>query len=128
VSAVLGRENSLHSDELVGSKHCRICALGQVRKCELPTNEQQLNTAQVGGAALIGASIAVTTGVYPAELQAIARALPAFPLICSLHIHSDSQAAIAGIFLFFKQPPSDVSAARAEAEAAEETLLLLFLL
>ena len=69
----------------------------------LPTNEQQLNTAQVGGAALIGASIAVTTGVYPAELQAIARALAAFPLTCSLHIHSDSQAAIAGIHAYSKE-------------------------
>ena len=46
---------------------------------------------------LVGASIAATSGVYPAELQAIARALAAFPLPCSLHIHSDSQAAIAGI-------------------------------
>jgi len=63
----------------------------------LPTDEQQLNAAQVGGATLIGASIAATSGVYPAELQAIARALAAFPLACSLHIHSDSQASIAGI-------------------------------
>jgi hypothetical protein len=29
----------------------------------LPTDEQQLNTAHVGGAALIGASITATTGV-----------------------------------------------------------------
>jgi ribonuclease HI len=35
--------------------------------------------------------------VYPAELQAIAKALAAFPLACSLHIHSDSQASITGI-------------------------------
>ena len=63
----------------------------------LPTDERLLNAAHVGGAALIGASISATSGVYPAELQAIARALAAFPLACSLHIHSDSQAAIAGI-------------------------------
>lgn len=63
----------------------------------LPTDEHQLDAAQVGGATLLGASIAVTSGVYPAELQAIARALAAFPLTCSLHVHSDSQASIAGI-------------------------------
>jgi ribonuclease HI len=66
----------------------------------LPTDEQQLNAAQVGGATLLGASITATTGVYPAELQAIARALAAFPLSCSLHIHSDSQASIAGIHAY----------------------------
>ncbi len=48
-------------------------------------------------AALVGSSISATFGIYPAELQAIARALAAFPLPCSLHIHSDSQSAIAGI-------------------------------
>jgi exonuclease III len=63
----------------------------------LPADEQQINASVVGGATLIGASITVTSGVYPAELQAIARALAAFPLSCSLHIHSDSRAAIAGI-------------------------------
>jgi len=40
----------------------------------------------------VGANIADTSGVYPAELQAIARALAAFPLQCSLQAHSDSQA------------------------------------
>lgn len=63
----------------------------------LPTDEQQLNTGVIGGSTLIGASIGVTSGIYPAELQAITRALAAFPLSCSLHIHTDSEAAIAGI-------------------------------
>jgi ribonuclease HI len=63
----------------------------------LPVDEQLLNAAVVGGASLIGSSISVTSGIYPAELQTIARALAAFPLSCSLHIHSDSQSAIAGI-------------------------------
>jgi ribonuclease HI len=69
----------------------------------LPTDEQLINAAEVGGATLVGASITVTSGVYPAELQAIARALAAFPLPCSLHIHSDSQASIAGIRSYFDQ-------------------------
>ena len=51
----------------------------------------------MGGSSLFGASITVTSGVYPAELQAIARVLAMFPLPHSLHIHSDSQAAMAGI-------------------------------
>jgi ribonuclease HI len=63
----------------------------------LPVEEQHLNAAVVGGATLIGSSISATSGIYPAELQAIARALAALPLSCSLHIHSDSQSAIAGI-------------------------------
>jgi len=46
---------------------------------------------------LFGASIACTRGVSLAELQAIARALAMLPASCALHIHSDSQAALAGI-------------------------------
>jgi ribonuclease HI len=69
----------------------------------LPTDEQLITTAEVGGAAMLGASIAVTRGVYPAELLAIARALAAFPLACSLRIHSDSQASIAGIRAYSRQ-------------------------
>ena len=63
----------------------------------VPADEQLLSAGHVGGATLFGASISVTTGVYAAELQAIARVLAMFPLPHSLHIHSDSQAAIAGI-------------------------------
>jgi hypothetical protein len=46
-----------------------------------------------------GANISATAGVYPAELQAIPRALTMFPLSCSFHIHSDSQAAMVGWYL-----------------------------
>ena len=52
----------------------------------IPTDEQILaqQPAHVAGAALFGASIACTRGVYPAELQAIARALAMFPASCVL--------------------------------------------
>ena len=65
----------------------------------IPIDEQILAQQPVhaAGAALFGASIACTRGVYPAELQAIARALAMFPASCHLHIHSDSQAALAAI-------------------------------
>jgi len=65
----------------------------------VPADEEELaaQPAHAGGAALFGGSIAATRGVYPAELQAIARTLAMFPTSCPLHIHSDSQAAIAGI-------------------------------
>jgi len=63
----------------------------------VPNDERMLSPAHVGAAVVFGASISATTGVYPAELQAIARALSMFPLPYSLHIHSDSQASMAGI-------------------------------
>ena len=63
----------------------------------VPSDEQLLSPAEVDGLTLLGASIAITSGIYPAELQAIARALAMFPLTCSLHIHTDSQASIAAI-------------------------------
>jgi len=37
------------------------------------------------------------------EPQAIARALAMFPASCTLHIHSDSQAALAGILAYERQ-------------------------
>ena len=52
---------------------------------------------------MLGASIAVTRGVYPAELQAIARTLAMFPSSCSLHLHTDSQGALAGIHAFERE-------------------------
>jgi hypothetical protein len=56
-----------------------------------------MRPADVGGATLCGASITCTQGIYPAELQAIARAAAMLPLHLDLHIHSDSQASIAAI-------------------------------
>jgi hypothetical protein len=45
----------------------------------------------------MGASISCTQGVYPAELQAIARVLAMFPLSCPLHVHSDSESSLSAI-------------------------------
>ena len=46
---------------------------------------------------IVGGAITCTQGIYPAELQAIARVLAMLPLSYNIHIHSDSKAAIAGI-------------------------------
>lgn len=63
----------------------------------VPSDEQLLTPAHTFGATLTGSSISCTQGVYPAELQAIARALAMFPLRFQLHIHSDSKASIAAV-------------------------------
>jgi ribonuclease HI len=63
----------------------------------VPAHEQLLRPADVGGATLIGASIACTQGVYPAELQAIARTLAMLPASYHLHIHSDSHSSLDAI-------------------------------
>lgn len=63
----------------------------------LPVDEALLLPADVGGSTLAGSGIDCTVGVYPAELQAIARALAMFPLSFHLHIHSDSQASLKAI-------------------------------
>ena len=51
----------------------------------------------------MGSSIDCTRGVYPAELQAIARILAMFPLSFTLLIHSDSAASLAAIRTHEKQ-------------------------
>jgi ribonuclease HI len=56
-----------------------------------------LSRAEVGDSTQFGAAIACTSGVYAAELQAITRALAMFPASYTLHVHSDSQGALAGI-------------------------------
>ena len=63
-------------------------------------SECLMRPSDVGGATLIGASISATQGVYPAELQAIARVLAMLPLSLHLAIHSDSRASIAAISSF----------------------------
>src|SRR6185312_11428388 len=50
-----------------------------------PSDERLVQHMHVRGAALFGASIQCTVGVYPAELQAIARTLAMFPLTTKLH-------------------------------------------
>jgi hypothetical protein len=62
--------------------------------------EHQLTLNHVGGATLIGSDISCTSGIYPAELQAIARALAMLPLSLHLVVHSDSQSSIAAIGAF----------------------------
>jgi hypothetical protein len=64
---------------------------------QLPTDEFQLTRAHVGDAVLFGACITNTSGVYAAELQAIARALAIFPASHTVHVHADSRGALAGI-------------------------------
>ena len=46
---------------------------------------------------MIGASIQCTTGIYPAELQAIARSLAMMPASFDIHIHTDSRSSIDAI-------------------------------
>lgn len=72
---------------------------------EVPTDEHQLRSSHniITHTALLGASISQTQGIYPAELQAIARAMAMFPLSYHLHIHSDSKASIAAITTFREQ-------------------------
>ena len=62
-----------------------------------------MKPTHVAGAAMFGAAIVCTRGVYSAELQAIARALAMFPLSTELEIYSDSEAALAGIRAFSAQ-------------------------
>lgn len=69
----------------------------EVNFSSLPVDEALLLSSDVGGSTLVGSSVDCTVGVYPAELQAIARALAMFPLSFHLHIHSDSQASLKAI-------------------------------
>ena len=62
-----------------------------------------MKPTHVAGAAMFGAAIVCTRGIYSAELQAIARALAMFPVSRELEIHSDSEAALAGIRAFGAQ-------------------------
>ena len=65
--------------------------------------ERLLRANHVVGATLIGADIVCTQGIYPAELQAIARALAMLPLSFSLDIHSDSRSSIDAIRSYERQ-------------------------
>ena len=66
----------------------------------VPSDEQLVQPTDVDGATLTGGIITCTRGIYPAELQAIARTLAMLPLGCKLHIHSDSQSSITAIEKF----------------------------
>lgn len=67
------------------------------RHNEIPLDEKLIRPSHVVNFCLIGSSIKCTRGVYPAELQAIARALMTIPIIYNMHIHSDSQSSIRAI-------------------------------
>jgi ribonuclease HI len=69
----------------------------------VPTDEHLITRAEVGDATQFGAGIVCTDGIYAAELQAIARALAMFPLPCTLHVHSDSKGALAGIRAYLRE-------------------------
>ena len=69
----------------------------------IPSDEKLLQPIHVRGATMLGASISCTHGVYPAELQAIARVLAMFPLSCPLHVHSDSESSLKAIRSFLEQ-------------------------
>ncbi|HVW99389.1 MAG TPA: reverse transcriptase domain-containing protein, partial [Candidatus Babeliaceae bacterium] len=69
----------------------------------VPANEMVVDVHHVRGAALFGSNIECTKGIYPAELQAIARTLAMNPLSATLHIHADSLASIAAINSFTQQ-------------------------
>ena len=62
-----------------------------------PLDEKAVQAVHVAPAVALGSDIVCSLGVYPAELQAIARALAMTPLSFHLTIHTDSQAAIAAI-------------------------------
>ena len=66
----------------------------------VPADESMVRPHHLHGATIFGASIACTQGVYPAELQAIARALAMFPLSFTLHVHSDSKSSLQAIHRF----------------------------
>ena len=69
----------------------------------IPADEQLLRPQDLLGANVFGSAIdgaSSTTGIYAAELQAIARALAMTPLSFHLHIHSDSQSSIAAVKRF----------------------------
>lgn len=69
----------------------------------IPSDENLVTSVHVRGAVMLGSSITCTQGVYPAELQAIARVLAMFPLSCPLHIHSDSESSLSAIRSFCQQ-------------------------
>ena len=63
----------------------------------IPSDEKLLTHRHVAGASIFGSIITCTRGVYPAELQAIARTLAMFPSSSILHIYSDSQSSLQAI-------------------------------
>jgi ribonuclease HI len=69
----------------------------------VPIDETLILTWDVGGATMVGAGIRRTQGVYPAELQAIARALAMLPASATIRIHSDSRSSLEAISAYEQQ-------------------------
>ncbi|MCP6188397.1 hypothetical protein NL437_27135, partial [Klebsiella pneumoniae] len=69
---------------------------------------------------MIGSAIKCTQGIYPAELQAIARVFAMFPLSMTLCIHSDSQSSIQSIRAYLEEPNE-----RRRLRSAARTILRL---
>jgi hypothetical protein len=88
----------------------------------VPSDEQELarQSGHLHGSTMVGSAITCTRGIYPAELQAIARAMAMFPLGLSLHIHSDSHSSITSIRSFLE----DLNE-RARLRSAGRTILRL---
>lgn len=88
----------------------------------VPSDEQELarQPRVLGGSTMIGSAIKATQGIYPAELQAIARTLAIFPLGLSLCIHSDSQSSIQSIMSYLQEPNE-----RRRLRSAARTILRL---
>jgi exonuclease III len=68
----------------------------------IPSDENILRPVDFFGAKIFASSIEnrITVGIYPAELQAIARALAMLPLSFKIYLHTDSQSSIASIKRF----------------------------
>jgi hypothetical protein len=89
----------------------------------VPSDERILAgqaAAYLGGSSLFGSAIRCSVGIYPAELQAIARVLAMFPLALDLCVHSDSQSSIRSIHAFLEEPNE-----RKRLRSAARTILRL---
>ncbi len=93
-----------------------------LRDCfqQIPDDEKQVLPSHAAGAVLYGAAVSCTRGIYAAELQAIARALALLPSSLTLHVHSDSKGALAGVQAYERE-----SNARQRLRMAARPLLQL---
>ena len=63
----------------------------------LPIEDKALGNADTSAAAQFGCAISVSTGVYAAEVQGVARALAMLPLSCHVVLHCAGESPIAAI-------------------------------
>ena len=69
----------------------------------VPVEEFLIRPVDVAGSTSAGCFISCSQGIYPAELQAIARALAMVPCNFILHIHSDSRSSISAINSYIEE-------------------------